>query len=92
MVLEEAAEDNTLEEIEDLDVGGDVEEEDASGEHGHADQSLGAVESVGPFGQCPQVGVRRFREGVADVVVQGVPDQVPVAADAAREGNELRDT
>ena len=47
--------------------------------------------AVGAFGQCPQVGVGRLRARVADVVVEGVPDQVPVAADAAGQGDEFGD-
>ncbi len=38
--------------------------EAAAGEHGHPDEGFGAVVAVGPFRQCPDVGVRGFRPAV----------------------------
>lgn len=47
------------------------------------------MESVGAFGQCPQMGVGGFGSGVGQSVVEGVADQVAVAADGAGQRDEL---
>ena len=65
--------------------------EAAAGEHGHPDEGFGAVVAVGPFRQCPDVGVCGFRPGVGDVVVECVLDQRAVSFDCAAELFELCD-
>ena len=52
---------------------------------------VNAAKAVGTLGQCPQMSVGGLRQGVGQAVVEGVPDEVTVAADAAGQGDELGD-
>ena len=49
------------------------------------------MEPVGTLGQGPQVGVGGFGVGIGQVVVEGVPDEVAVMADAPGPVDELGD-